>query len=259
MDFPMTGKAPKEYLKEYQAEVMNTDDPEKLMRVQVRVMGLMDNISEQDLPWAEYKLPVGFGYNEGGFIPAQRGDWVWVTFPYDGDTRRPRIDGVMHFCPDSKPNMPHEAWNGDEKYSHKRLSPQLTPTPAGYHRDVVFSKHGVLVEIVKDTSEFRVTQKSSGSAVEIDREGNITAHSENNLYASAKNNTEIDVGKDLKARVAGETTINVEGKTTVVSKGKIDLDGGSGDLSGNVTMICKCPFTGTVHVDYSNEVKSSRG
>jgi phage baseplate assembly protein V len=59
--------------------------------------------------------------------------------------------------------------------------------------------------------------------------------------------------------IKGEVTINVTGKTTIVSDGTIDIDGGSGDLSGAVTQMCICAFTGKPHSDYSANVKVSRG
>jgi len=45
-----------------------------------------------------------------------------------------------------------------------------------------------------------MTQKATGSAVEIDREGNVTAHSEKDLYGSAKVNCIVTAGQWLKAQ-----------------------------------------------------------
>lgn len=240
------GKAPKRYKGEYQAQVVRVDDPDGFMRVQVRVFDLFENVPTKDLPWAEYKLPVGVRPNNGFFCPCDVGDFVWVRFPHDGDSRRPCITGGMHYCPNGVPNMPHEAWKGPDAYEHKRTGPQITPTAEAYHRDVVFTQHGVLIEIVSGTGEVRVTQKASGSAVEIDKAGNVTVHSEQNLYGSSVKNVELDVGLDLKARVA-EKAVVIAGTSaeitspTIIVNGKLIVNGSvvcNGPISSSGSMSC---------------------
>lgn len=189
----IVGKKKKKYYGYYDAKVTSVDDSKKYLRAQVYVYDLFKGAQTSDLPWATYLMPPGSRNNDGFFLPVDVGDEVLVVFR-GGDTRRPIIVGSQHYCPEGSPNFPHEAWSGPDKFSHKRSGSELTPTDTGYHRDVVYSQHGILVEIVSDTNEFRVTQKSSGSAVEIDREGNITAHSENNLFGSSVNDTEILAG-----------------------------------------------------------------
>jgi hypothetical protein len=219
----MGGKTKKKYPGEYPARVVNVDDPKKLMRVQVRVMDVFDGTSDKDLPWAEYKLPVGVRPNDGFFTPVDVDDWVWVDFPHEQDTRRPRITAGMHFCPNSQPNLPHESWVGPDKHTHKRTGPQVTPTEAVYHRDVVFTQHGVLVEIVESTGEVRVTQKGSSSAIEIDKEGNITVHSENNVYVSSTANCQFDIEGNLRE--------NIDGTTGIISGGNMKLQAPRIDLN----------------------------
>jgi phage baseplate assembly protein V len=63
----------------------------------------------------------------------------------------------------------------------------------------------------------------------------------------------------LYIHVEGEIFIHSTGHTTIKADGKVDIDGGSGDLSGVVTHNCICPFTGRPHSDYSANVKASRG
>lgn len=218
-----TGEAPKQYVGEYPAQVVSVDDPEKLMRVRVRVVEKFNGISDSELPWAEYRLPVGFRPEQGQFTPVKVDDWVWVDFPYNGDSRRPRITGSIHFCPGGKPNFPHDAWEGSGKFSHKRTSPEVSPTTSKYHSDIVFSQFGVLFEIIASTGEVRVTQKSSGSAVEIDKEGNVTAHSEKNLFASAK--------KDCELKIDGNLKITAGGTAHIESVGAMVLQGATIDLN----------------------------
>ncbi len=72
-----------ESAREYEATVVSTsDDPKDYLRVTVRVHGLMDEVPDNSLPLATYKLPIGAGADRGDFTPAQKGDVVWVDFPH---------------------------------------------------------------------------------------------------------------------------------------------------------------------------------
>lgn len=203
---PPSGEKKKQYTGMHHGVVVSVDDPDKLMRVQVRVKDLFDGVPDSDLPWSVYLLPIGFRANDGFFCPVDVGDQVIVTFPYGGDSRYPMIVGSAHFCPNGTPNFPHESFAGPQSYAHKRTTPELTPTAPAYHRDVVYAQHGVLIEVVSGTGEVRVTQKASGSAIEIDMAGNITAHSEAALYISTKGDMKFTIGGNFDMDVTGIIT-----------------------------------------------------
>lgn len=187
---------PKDYQREYVAEVVNVNDPKKWMRVQVRIFDIFDDVPTDDLPWATYKLPFGVRPADGGLTPVQVGDQVWVDFPFNGDTRRPRITGGVHFIPGEKPNLPAEMWQGPDQVQHKRSSDEPTPTPPGYHEDVVFKQHGVLVQLTKPGA-LRATQLSSGAALEITPDGTIVLHGENEILGSAPRRILLKVGTSV--------------------------------------------------------------
>lgn len=65
----------------WRGKVVNDKDPCKQGRVQVRVYPLMDEIKDEDLPWAE---PCWMGFC---YIPPKE-SWVWVMFQ-EGDVHRP--------------------------------------------------------------------------------------------------------------------------------------------------------------------------
>ena len=155
---------PKKYEGEYIGTVKVVDrDPKKGMRIKVEVEPLFSGCSEDSLPWATYKLPFGFRSNDGFFIPVQVGDRVWVDFPFDGDTRRPRITGSVHEFPDEKPVMPDDAWGGDDKEDED----------AEYHKDVVFKQHDGIIKL-RENGEILVQQLSSGTNVRIETDGTIS-------------------------------------------------------------------------------------
>lgn len=236
---------------EYIGIVEAVDDPKKLMRVRVRVIGIFtDKVPVDDLPWAEYRLPVGARVNDGFFTPVDKGDHVWISFPYNGDTRRPVIIGSVHSAPESVPNFPHESFTGPESIVHKRTGEEPPPADHKYHEDVILTQHGFTVEICKDKS-MRIVQRETGTELDIDPKGNLTIHGEKNLFFSTVESVKGIVGKDVK--------ITAQGHTTIISMGKMDFDGGSADLSGVVTQKCLCAFTGKPHSDFSMEVQASKG
>lgn len=79
------------------------EDPEKLYRVQVRILGVHDfdsktKIKTKYLPWASLILPVGFGGfgkdKTGTFYLPQCGSWVWVFFE-NCNVNKPVVQGVF--------------------------------------------------------------------------------------------------------------------------------------------------------------------
>lgn len=182
-----------EFWREYIAEVVEVEDPKKMMRVQVLVYDIFDGVPKEDLPWAIYKLPTGVRAANGGIIPVQKGDKVWVDFPFGGDTRRPRIVAGMHFVPEGFPDIPHESWAGPEQVEHKRLEHEPEPTKPVYHKDVVFKQHEILLQIT-EKNEFMVTHLKSGSAIRISSDGVMTIHSEKDLFASSPTKLKLQVG-----------------------------------------------------------------
>ena len=240
---PIVPESKKRYTGEYVAQVIATDDPKQLLRVRVRVFPLFEGIRDTDLPWAEYKLPIGARPGQGIFNPVKAGDWVWVDFPYAGDTRRPRITGSVHFCPGEEPNLSHESWDGPNRFSHQRNGNEPEPTPPDYHDDsIILDENGALLEVRADGS-ICATQKASGSAIEIAADGSITVHSESEVNISS----------------VGDTNIIVDGKAKVTATGTIEFDGagGSGTIDGVVQGNCICPLTGTPHIMKSSTTKAS--
>ena len=226
---PPQSEKRKKYFGERVARVIDTEDPEGLLKVKVRVLGVMDDALEENLPWAEYKLPVGARLNEGFFTPVQPLDYVWVDFPYDGDTRRPRITGGVHFAPEEAPNLPHEAWEGSDAISHKRTGDEGEPAASEYHTDAEYSQFGILIEIVKgedaDTGSFRLTHKGTGTAIEITPAGNITIHSEGSVNLSATDDFNAIVGGDVNIEAGGDANVEAGGDANIDAGGMVNVKG----------------------------------
>ena len=227
---------------EYIGIVESTDDPEGLMRVQVRVKEVFtDDVPASDLPWSTYKLPVGFRPNDGMFTPADVGDHVWVDFPFDCDTRRPRITGSVHYCPDRTPNFPDDSWAGPGAVVPGRTSeqPEAGEQPE-YHTACVYKQHGVSAEIRQDGT-FRITQAATGTNVEIAADGSVVVHASGNLYLSTEqneinevkndrlmdigNNDDVAVQGDANKTVMGDMTENVMGSLVSEANGDQQISG----------------------------------
>lgn len=246
-----TGQQQNRFYGDYIGVVESVDDPDKILRAQVRVFGIFtDKVPKKDLPWAEYLLPVGSRINDGCFTPVSVDDYVWVKFPFDGDSRRPMITGSVHHAPGKIPSFPHESFAGSGKLVHKTTGEEPTPAAAQYHKNVVYTQNGVTFEINTDHS-FVITQRATGTSIRVSPSGDITLHSEASTFLST-------IGH-LKAVIEGNLKVDVTGKTEITSMEGVNIDGGAGDLSGVVTKDCICPFTGQPHSDFSLDVQASKG
>jgi len=232
---------PKIYSGEYVSQVVNLDDPKRMMRVQVRVFDIFDDVPVADLPWATYRLPLGVRPSDGGLVPVKVGDLVWVDFPFNGDTRRPRITGGVHHAPEGNPNMPPEAWAGPGQFEHKRTPNEPTPAAPVYHEDIVFQQNGVLVQITKPGAA-RITNLASGTAAEIAPDGDVIIHCEKNCYQSVQGDYLVDVKGDFKLLVAGAMDMLSQGAGTVQSQGNMTL--GSSAESLNLSAAKEGKMTG---------------
>ncbi len=203
---------PEKIIGELRAVVVNVVDPEERQFIQVRVDGLWDKIPAENLPWAEIKLPIGTRANEGGWIPLKVGDRVWIDF-IQGDSRYPRITGACHHAIGGELSLPHDIFDGSDAITHKRTDLQPAATKST-DKAAVFSIGNALFE-VKEDGVIRVTHKSTGSAIELTKDGDMVLHSEAKLFISAKEDMTIEAAKKL--------TLIVEGLTEILGKENIVL------------------------------------
>lgn len=230
------------------AQVIDIDDPERLLRAQVRIIDLHSSVPDKDLPWAEFRLPIGAKFNNGTYTPVTKGDWVWVDCPYNYDPRRVRIVGSVHFAPEGVLNLPHETFVGAEAYIHQRTGDE-PPQPAHiYGKDSVSTLNGVMIATNEDGS-YSIAQKGTGTDLTITKDGDVVLHVEGNIYRSAT--------KDSKGNIDGADKVLIIGKHEVVAMEGIDHDGGSGNPLGNVNGHCLCAYSGKPHPHISSNVKST--
>lgn len=215
---------------DYQAKVISVEHPRGLYMVSVRVLGYWDAIPDEDLPFAEFLLPIGAKPENGEVKPVEVGDLVWVDFPRNGDTRYPRITGSLYYAPDERSNLPPEV-NG-EAFEHKRHDGE--PVPPAYERtDILYDRFG-LREHRTATGGWNITHKATGTAVEITPNGDIVIHAEGNAFRSSTGNTLEQVDGNLTIKVKGNVSVNANGNVTAKAGGNATIESsGSAKLKGS--------------------------
>lgn len=246
-------------LTQKRAKVENVTHPDGLLKCQIRLVGLWDDIELESLPWAEYHLPVGARFNEGDFKPCQVGDYVWVRFD-EGDTRFPIITGSCYFAPDKIPNVPHELFGGESKYSHQRAEGQPLPSEPS-QKDRISTQHNMLFELTHEGA-YRVTHKPTGTAWEITKDGEVVFHTVKDRHDSVLGDMygkiiglfKQEVGKDLNFIVKGNAEFDVSGQFKVNKASAVKLLDGLGVITG----ASACHFTGSPHADMSSKVFAAK-
>ncbi|QFT40103.1 hypothetical protein GGC03_27270 (plasmid) [Vibrio sp. THAF191c] len=240
----------------YQAQVVNVVHPEKLYMVSVRLLALWDAIPDEDLPYAEFMLPLGAKPEHGHAVPVEKGDLVWVEFPRNGDTRYPLITGSVYHAPNYQSNLPKEV-NGIA-YEPKRSSGEPTP-PAYDRKDDLYERFG-LREMKTHAGGWSITHVKSGTAIEILPDGQCVIHTEGKQYRSATDNLNERFDKDVIINVGGGRTLQIgkdlriNAKNIIENADLITFNGGTGVVTGE----CICAFTGLPHGDISSCVKAGK-
>lgn len=228
-------------------------------KAKVRLLVGNEGIPERELPWAEYLLPLGARANEGEFMPVQPGDLVWVDFPVSGDTRYPRIIGSVYSVDGKgtgKSLLPQDGFK--PTYNHKRTEKQ-PPAPQAQYGDKVLDLFGVLQQLTQN-SEWCLTHKASGTALEIDGDGNVILHTEGNRFDSATDNHIIEVGEDLRTTVKGHQKTDIDKTLNITVKGTADIKADSihlndGDGQQRASRSCDfCLIAGVPHEQGSETV-----
>lgn len=188
----------------YLAEVVSVQDPERLGRVQVRLLAF-DGPTGQDAPvWARVAVPFA-GADRGAFLLPDVGDEVLVTL-VQGDPRQPVVTGGL--------------WNGaagpPESLPGDRVD-RWTLTGKKGTRVAILEESSPTVEITTPGgARFRLTDRGGGRA-EI-RAGGATV-------------TQSPSGVTVKTGA----TVKVEASQVEVTAGMVKVDAAVSTFSGVVT------------------------
>lgn len=221
----------------YRAVVINNQHPKGWHMAQVRLIGLWEEIPDQDLPWAEYVLPLGARPKEGGLMPVQPNDLVWISFPVGGDTRYPLIEGSAYSVDGEGTGeslLAQDAWK--QEFAHKRTGLQ-PPAPEHLYGDKVFDQMTFLQQLTM-SGEFCLTHKPSGTAIHVNDKGQLVVHVESDRFDSTNGNKTEEITKNLKLIIKGNVTEKIDGNVTRTIKGNLTENVGGNllvDVKGSTT------------------------
>lgn len=178
--------------------VVTTVHPKSLMMARVRIDGLHDTVSENDLPWAERRLPDG-----GAFSPLLVGDRVWVEYPYSGDSRRPVIVGFAQDASGGIANVAPEASGKGDPYQPPAVDgapdgPKLSAT-----KDYVYKRNG-LMEVRSSGGGWAMTHLGSGSTLGLNDSGQYYAMIQGDMFLFTSGGVKHVVNGDYELEVTGK-------------------------------------------------------
>lgn len=194
-------------------QVVDVDDPKGLLRATVRLVGIWDGVAAANLPWAERLLA-----DSGAYSPLLAGDYVWVDFPYNGDSTRPRIVGRATDSPDGVPNLPAEVSGQGSAYTQKTVEGAPAAGKVTASKDFVYDRNGLL-EIRNASGSWSVTHKDSGTTMGVNDSGQLYINSQLTVFVYSAGNTTV--------KSDGEMSLESVGDMTLKTAGTLNLQGSS--------------------------------
>lgn len=198
----------------YRGRVVNVDDPYGAGRIKVRVYGVYDGVTDEQLPWAIFADPfMGGQEGFGGYFVPDVGNDVWVFFE-EGNHMLP-----VYFA--GAPARPH--------------GPDERGTPPNR---VLRTRAGHLIELDDSDGNNRIhIHHSSGTEVTIDDEGNIDELCVGNIKRVVKGNIEETVEGNVTINVTGNVTESFDSNfTTSISGNKSETTSGSAEYKSSGVM-----------------------
>lgn len=199
----------------YLAEVVSVEDPDRLTRVQVRLLNC-DGLDDQDGPvWARVAVPFA-GANRGAFFLPDVGDEVLVVF-LNGDPRCPMVVGGL--------------WNGRDQ------APDSLPGDR-VDRWTITGKAGTKFSLVEEQSGQETIIFETPAGVK----GTLTDEAGGKIKLEAAGNTVTMETSGITIQAAAKVT--VQASQVDVSAGMVTVDAGMSRFSGVVQ--CDTLITNTV-------------
>ena len=208
----------------YKGVIEDNNDPLKIGRVRVRVLGVHDSsttlVPVNTLPWAITGKSLDFGGFQSGMgissVPT-KGTWVWCFFD-NNDINSPvvimAIPGITktkqsgHGFTDPSGTYPLSSYLGQSDHSSAQVSGYLS-------NHVIQTPGGQLLEM-NDGGHIKITH-ANGSFVQIENNGNYNVNITNNEIIT----------------IAGSATINITGDATITAP-NVEINGQvkiNGDLT----------------------------
>lgn len=184
-------------------KVIDNNDPDKLGRVKVLIMGYYDELAEAAIPWAIPDISY-IGGSNGNFIIPEKGTILRGYFD-EGDIQKPIFDSIAFTVVAAKNLEKDHFAHKEEDYPFKMVLLQ--------------TDNGEVLTLNRKNGE-TIFKHRTGLTLTISPSGGITVNTGESLDengASSKGN--------IKIETQGNTIINTNGTTRVISKtGKVVID-----------------------------------
>lgn len=199
----------------YLAEVVSVEDPDRLTRVQIRVLNC-DGLDDQDgAVWARVAVPFA-GHNRGAFLLPDVGDEVLVVF-LNGDPRFPMVVGGLwnghDQAPDSLPGDRVDRWTITGKSGTKF---SIVEEQNGQEK-IVFQTPAGVTGTLTDEAGGKIKLEAAGNIVTMDTSG---------------------------VSIQAAATVKVQASQVEVTAGMVTVNAGMSKFSGVVK--CDTLITNTV-------------
>jgi hypothetical protein len=194
------------------AKVVDVDDPKGMLRATVRIVGIWDSIADANLPWAERVLG-----EDGTYRPLLAGDYVWIDFPYNGDSTRPRIVGGASDSPGGVPNLPAEVSGQGSAYTQKSIDGAPTAGTVTASKDFVYDRNGLL-EIRNASGSWSVTHKSSGTTLGMNDGGQLYLNSQLTLFVYSEGDATVKTAGNMAVEAAGDMSLKAGGTLSLTAQ-----------------------------------------
>lgn len=193
-------KVTEKYVNEHwSGVVVNNEDPEKLGRCQVRIIGYYENIADDYLPWAVPDIAY-MGSMKGGQIIPEKGTMVRGYFD-KGDVQRPIFNAVAF-----------NEYNAESDFTNRKID-------YPFKMVLMETDKGDFLTLNRKDGTLLFTHRT-GAMFQIDGDGNMTIQTGNGR-------TNMDI------TVHGTATINTDGDCNVKANGNVDVQCGP---AGQITM-----------------------
>jgi len=200
---PALSSAPRALAGAHLAEVVSVSDPDRLARVQVRLLG-WDGVGEQDAPvWARVASPFAGG-DRGAFLIPDVGDEVLVVFA-GGDPRFPIVVGGL--------------WNGG-------AAPPESLSGDRVDRWALVSRKGSKISIVEESSPVITLETPGGVSATLTDQGG------GEIELSASGTTITINSQGVSVQSGGK--VSVQASQVDVSAGMVKVDAAMSTFSGMV-------------------------
>ncbi len=203
-------------------KVVNNLDPQRLGRVQIRVIGFYENLSDSWLPWAIPDIGYIGGKNGSQIIP-EVGTMVRGYFDH-GDIQKPIYNGLAFN--EANSNSFYTDRKNIFEYPHKMV--------------LMETDQGDFLTLNRRTGELAFVHRS-GASVFIDYNGSIKI----NTGTMMPNSLKVEVNGDADLEVRGECKVMAAGDVNVDALGMINL--GRNPTKTPVANITQCPICGISH------------